>query len=77
MTSHSEITSYQAAIMVESISMKFDGIISTIELLAERDTTDVSSILWMCAEILRDKTQEMDDFSELLMATYRKQMGIK
>jgi hypothetical protein len=77
MTSRSEITSWEAANRVEEISIRFDGIIATLELLAERDTTEVSSILWMCVDLLRDKTREMEEFSNLLMDTYRIQMGKK
>jgi hypothetical protein len=77
MTSPSEITSWEASNRVEEISIRFDGIITTLELLAERDTTETSSILWMCVDLLRDKTLEMEELSNLLMDTYRKQMGKK
>ena len=71
------ITSFQAANRVEEISFRTDGVVETLEMLAERDTTSTSSILWMLAEILRGQISEYEQLTQDLLETYRVQIGIK
>jgi hypothetical protein len=77
MTSPSELTSYRAAFLVEEISIDLTAPIAILELLAERDTTSVSSILWSIKDVLEEQQEKLDTLTEDLMHTYRKQMGIK
>lgn len=77
MTSPSELTSYRAALLVEEISIDLTAPIAILELLAERDTTSVSSILWSIKDVLEEQQEKLDTLTENLMHTYRKQMGIK
>lgn len=72
-----EITSYKAANLVEEISMKIDGSIAILELAAERDTTEMSIILYAVTDMLNDRKNELDNLTNQLMHTYRNQMGIK
>ena len=77
MTSPSELTSYRAALLVEEISIDLTAPIAILELLAERDTTSVASILWSIKDVLEEQQEKLDTLTENLMHTYRKQMGIK
>jgi hypothetical protein len=77
MTSHSEITSYKAALTVEEVSIDLTAPIAILEVLAERDTTSVSAILWSLKDVLEEQQQKLDELTENLMHTYRTQMGIK
>lgn len=77
MTSHSELTSYKAGLLVEEISIDLTAPIAILELLAERDTTSVASILWSIKDVLEEQQEKLDTLTEDLMHTYRKQMGIK
>ena len=71
------ITSFEAANRVEEISFRTDGVVETLEMLAERDTTSTSSIQWMLAEILRGQISEYEQLTQDLLETYRVQIGIK
>jgi hypothetical protein len=77
MTSPSEITSYKAGLLVEEVSIDLTAPIAILELLAEHDTTSVSAILWSIKDVLEEQQTKLDDLTENLMHTYRKQMGIK
>ena len=77
MTSHSELTSYKAALVAEEVSIDLSAPIAIIELLAERDTTSVSAILWSLKDVLKEQQEKLDELTSNLMHTYRKQMGIK
>lgn len=72
-----EITSYKAANLVEEISMKIDGSIAILELAAERDSSEMSIILYAVTDMLNDRKNELDNLTNQLMHTYRNQMGIK
>lgn len=72
-----EITSYKAANLVEEISMKIDGSIAILELAAERDSSEMSIILYAVMDMLNDRKNELDNLTNQLINTYRKQMGIK
>ena len=72
-----EITSNKAAYMVEQISIDLSAPIAIIELLAERDSTSVSAVLWSLKDVLEEQQQKLDELTERLMYTYRKQMGIE
>ena len=77
MTSHSELTSYRAALLVEEVSIDLAAPIAILELLAEHDTTSVSAILWSIKDVLEEQQEKLDTLTENLMHTYRKQMKIK
>ena len=77
MTSHSELTSYKAALIAEEVSIDLSAPIAIIELLAEHDTTSVSAILWSLKDVLQEQQEKLDELTENLMHTYRKQMGMK
>ena len=77
MTSHSELTSYKAALVAEEVSINLSAPIAILELLAERDTTSVSAILWSLKDVLEEQQEKLDELTSNLMHTYRKQMGIK
>lgn len=77
MTSHSELTSYKAALVAEEVSIDLSAPIAIIELLAEHDTTSVSAILWSLKDVLQEQQEKLDELTENLMHTYRKQMGMK
>jgi hypothetical protein len=77
MTSHSELTSYKAALVAEEVSIDLSAPIAILELLAERDTTSVSAILWSLKDVLEEQQEKLDELTGDLMHTYRKQMGIK
>lgn len=77
MTSHSELTSYKAALIAEEVSIDLSAPIAIIELLAEHDTTSVSAILWSLKDVLTEQQEKLDELTENLMHTYRKQMGMK
>jgi hypothetical protein len=72
-----EITSNKAAQEVEQISIDLSAPIAIIELLAERDSTSVSSILWSIKDVLEEHQERLDELTTNLMYTYRKQMGIE
>jgi len=72
-----EITSNKAAYMVEQVSIDLSAPIAIIELLAERDSTSVSAVLWSLKDVLEEQQQKLDELTERLMYTYRKQMGIE
>ena len=72
-----ELTSYKAALIAEQISIDLTAPIAIIELLAEHDTTSVSAILWSLRDVLQEQQEKLDEMTENLMHTYRKQMGIK
>ena len=71
------ITSFEAANRVEEISFRTDGVVETLEMLAERDTTSTSTVLWMLVDILRDQIKGYEQLTQDLMETYRVQIGIK
>lgn len=77
MTSPSELTSYKAALVAEEVSIDLSAPIAILELLAERDTTSVSAILWSLKDVLEEQQEKLEELTENLMHTYRKQMGIK
>jgi hypothetical protein len=77
MTFPSEITSYRAALTVEQLSIDLTAPVAILEVLAERDTTSVSAILWSLRDVLEEQQQKLDELTENLMHTYRKQMGMK
>lgn len=77
MTSHSELTSYKAALIAEEVSIDLAAPIAILELLAEHDTTSVSAILWSLKDVLQEQQEKLDELTSNLMHTYRKQMGIK
>ena len=77
MTSHSEITSYRAALLVEEISIDLTAPIAILDLLAEHETSSVSAILWSIKDVLQEQQEKLDTLTEDLMHTYRKQMKIK
>ena len=77
MTSPSELTSYKAALVAEEVSIDLSAPIAIIELLAERDTTSVSAILWSLKDVLEEQQEKLDELTSNLMHTYRKQMGMK
>jgi len=77
MTSPSELTSYKAALVAEEVSIDLSAPIAILELLAERDTTSVSAILWSLKDVLEEQQEKLDELTENLMHTYRKQMGMK
>ena len=72
-----ELTSYKAGQIAEEISIDLTAPIAILELLAEHDTTSVSAILWSLRDVLQEQQEKLDDLTENLMHTYRKQMGIK
>lgn len=72
-----EITSNKAAYMVEQVSIDLSAPIAIIELLAERDSTSVSAVLWSLKDVLEEQQQKLDELTERLMYTYRKQMGVE
>ena len=72
-----ELTSYKAALIAEQISIDLTAPIAILELLAEHDTTSVSAILWSLRDVLQEHQEKLDEMTENLMHTYRKQMGIK
>lgn len=72
-----ELTSYKAALIAEEISIDLTAPIAILELLAEHDTTSVSAILWSLRDVLTEQQEKLDELTENLMHTYRKQMGIK
>jgi hypothetical protein len=72
-----EITSNKAAYMIEQVSIDLSAPIAIIELLAERDSTSVSAVLWSLKDVLEEQQQKLDELTERLMYTYRKQMGIE
>jgi len=72
-----ELTSYKAGQIAEQISIDLTAPIAILELLAEHDTTSVSAILWSLRDVLQEQQEKLDDLTENLMHTYRKQMGIK
>ena len=72
-----ELTSYKAGQIAEQISIDLTAPIAIIELLAEHDTTSVSAILWSLRDVLQEQQEKLDEMTENLMHTYRKQMGIK
>lgn len=72
-----ELTSYKAGQIAEQISIDLTAPIAILELLAEHDTTSVSAILWSLRDVLTEQQEKLDDLTENLMHTYRKQMGIK
>jgi len=72
-----ELTSYKAALLVEEVSIDLAAPIAIVELLAERDITSVSAILWSLRDILEEQQEKLDALTEDLMHTYRKQMKIK
>jgi hypothetical protein len=72
-----ELTSYKAGQIVEEVSIDLTAPIAILELLAEHDTTSVSAILWSLRDVLQEQQEKLDDLTENLMHTYRKQMGIK
>lgn len=71
------ITSFEAANRVEELSFRTDGVVQTLEILAERDTTSTSTVLWMLVDILRDQIKGYEQLTQDLMETYRVQIGIK
>ena len=77
MTSHSELTSYKAGLLVEEVSIDLTAPIAILELLAEHDTTSVSAILWSLRDVIQEQQEKLDTLTEDLMHTYRKQMKIK
>ena len=77
MTSRSELTSYKAGQIIEEISIDLSAPIAILELLAERDTTSVSAILWSLKDVLTEQQEKLDELTGNLMHTYRKQMGMK
>ena len=72
-----EITSNKAAYMVEQVSIDLSAPIAIIELLAERDSTSVSAVLWSLKDVLEEQQQKLDELTATLMYTYRKQVGIE
>ena len=72
-----EITSNKAAYMIEQVSIDLSAPIAIIELLAERDSTSVSAVLWSLKDVLEEQQQKLDELTERLMYTYRKQIGIE
>lgn len=72
-----ELTSYKAGQIAEQISIDLTAPIAILELLAEHDTTSVSAILWSLRDVLQEQQEKLDEMTENLMHTYRKQMGIK
>ena len=72
-----EITSNKAAYMIEQVSIDLSAPIAIIELLAERDSTSVSAVLWSLKDVLEEQQQKLDELTERLMYTYRKQVGIE
>jgi len=72
-----ELTSYRAALLVEEVSIDLTAPIAILELLAERDITSVSAILWSIKDVLQEQQEKLDTLTEDLMHTYRKQMKIK
>ena len=71
-----EITSNKAAYMIEQVSIDLSAPIAIIELLAERDSTSVSAVLWSLKDVLEEQQQKLDELTERLMYTYRKQVGV-
>lgn len=72
-----EITSNKAGYIVEQVSIDLSAPIAIIELLAERDSTSVSAVLWSLKDVLEEQQQKLDELTERLMYTYRKQVGIE
>ena len=72
-----ELTSYKAGQIAEQISIDLTAPIAILELLAEQDATSVSAILWSLRDVLQEQQEKLDEMTENLMHTYRKQMGIK
>jgi len=72
-----ELTSYKAGLLVEEVSIDLAAPIAILELLAERDTTSVSAILWSLRDVLEEQQEKLDVLTGDLMHTYRKQMKIK
>ena len=72
-----EITSNKAAYMIEQVSIDLSAPIAIIELLAERDSTSVSAVLWSLKDVLEEQQQKLDELTERLMYTYRKQVGVE
>ena len=72
-----EITSNKAAYMVEQVSIDLSAPIAIIELLAERDSTSVSAVLWSLKDVLEEQQTKLDELIATLMYTYRKQVGIE
>ena len=72
-----EITSNKAGYIVEQVSIDLSAPIAIIELLAERDSTSVSAVLWSLKDVLEEQQQKLDELTERLMYTYRKQMGVE
>ena len=72
-----ELTSYKAGQIAEQISIDLTAPIAILELLAEHDTTSVSAILWSLRDVLQEQQEKLDELTDNLMHTYRKQMGIK
>ena len=72
-----EITSNKAAYMIEQVSIDLSAPIAIIELLAERDSTSVSAVLWSLKDVLEEQQTKLDELTANLMYTYRKQVGIE
>jgi hypothetical protein len=74
--SHSDlVTSYQASSRVETVSIKLDGIIVLLEILAEQDMTSRSSAIYAVTDMLEQQKEELDLLTHELMQTYRHQIG--
>ena len=72
-----EITSNKAGYIVEQVSIDLSAPIAIIELLAERDSTSVSAVLWSLKDVLEEQQTKLDELTATLMYTYRKQVGIE
>jgi len=75
MTHSDLVTSYAASERVETASIKLDGIIVLLEMLAEQDMTSRSSALYAVADMLENQKAELDLLAHELIQTYRHQIG--
>lgn len=71
MSRSEKVTSYQAATMVEQISIDLQAPIAILEMLAEQDITTKSSILYFVVERLEKQVERLDYMVVELMETHR------
>jgi hypothetical protein len=71
MAQKDKVTSYEAATMVEQISIDLIAPIAILEMLAEQDMTNKSSILYFVVERLEKQVERLDYMVMQLMETHR------
>jgi hypothetical protein len=71
MAQKDKVTSYEAATMAEQISIDLIAPIAILEMLAEQDMTNKSSILYFVVERLEKQVERLDYMVMQLMETHR------